>query len=43
MERDITFLSNILSSGLLVSLSVFGAAVALFLFGALTFLPAFQT
>ncbi|WP_245519974.1 type II secretion system F family protein [Mesorhizobium sp. M2D.F.Ca.ET.226.01.1.1] len=43
MERNITFLSNILSSGLLVSLSVFGAAVALFLFGALTFLPAFQT
>ncbi|PBB85199.1 type II secretion system F family protein [Mesorhizobium sp.] len=36
-------LSNILDSELLVSLSVFVAAVALFLFGALIFLPALQT
>jgi tight adherence protein C len=36
-------LSNILGSELLVSLSVFVAAAALFLFGALVFLPAFQT
>ncbi|RWM34519.1 MAG: type II secretion system F family protein [Mesorhizobium sp.] len=36
-------LSNILDSELLVSLSVFLAAVALFLFGALIFLPALQT
>lgn len=43
MERDITILSNILDSELLVSLSVFVAAVALFLFGALIFLPALQT
>ncbi|AZO33031.1 MAG: type II secretion system F family protein [Mesorhizobium sp.] len=36
-------LSNILDSELLVSLSVFLAAVALFLFGALIFLPVLQT
>ncbi|RWI92701.1 MAG: type II secretion system F family protein [Mesorhizobium sp.] len=36
-------LSNILSSGLLISLTVFLAATALFLFGALVFRPAFQT
>ncbi|TPJ36489.1 type II secretion system F family protein [Mesorhizobium sp. B2-8-3] len=36
-------LSNILGSELLVSLSVFAAAAALFLFGAFVLLPAFQT
>jgi tight adherence protein C len=43
LERNIDILSNILGSEFLVSLSVFAAAVALFLFGAFVFLPAFQT
>ncbi|TGT13741.1 type II secretion system F family protein, partial [Mesorhizobium sp. M8A.F.Ca.ET.213.01.1.1] len=35
--------SNIQDVGFLVSIAVFLAAVALFLFGALVFLPALQT